>query len=318
MRVYLVTPDSGQTHTGNRTSAQRWARILRDLSHRVRVTASWEGEPVDLLVALHAKKSHRSIARFRRAHPDRPIVLALTGTDLYRDLARSKRALRSVEIAQRLITLQPLAQRELPRSHRSKVRVIYQSVLPLRSTASALTRSFDVCVVAHLRLLKDPFRAALAARRLPDDSRVRILHAGAALNPDLSPRAEAEQQRNPRYRWLGQLPRGRLLRLLARCKLTIVASRMEGGANIVGESIVAGVPILASRIPGNIGLLGQRYPGYFEPGNTVELTRLLQRAETDQEFWRLLRKAVLARRSLFHPRDERRAWKALLAELASD
>ena len=316
MRICLVTPGPWDTRTGNRTTALRWARILRGLSHRVRVIRDWDGEPCDLLVALHARKSHRSIARFHRAHPGRSIVVALTGTDLYRDLPRSRQALRSIEIASRLVTLHPLAQGAVPRAHRGRVRVIHQSVAPLRRLAPPSARTFDVCVIAHLRPLKDPFRTALAARRLPAESRIRVLHAGAALRPALAARAEVEQERNPRFRWLGELPRGKLLRTLARCRLMVIASRTEGGANVVGEGIVAGVPILASRIPGNVGLLGRSYPGYFEPGDTAALTRLLRRAETDSDYLTRLRREVVARRPLFRPRRELRAWNALLAELA--
>ncbi len=316
MRVCLVTPDSGGARTGNRTTALRWARILRGLSHRVRVTGEWKGNACDLLVALHASRSHGSIARFHRVHPDLPVVLALTGTDLYRDLPRSRQALRSIAIAHRLVTLHPLAQREISRAHRSRIRVIHQSVAPLRGTALPSRRSFDVCVIAHLRSVKDPFRAAMAARRLPAESQVRVLHAGGALRPGLAARADAEQERNQRYHWLGELPRWKLLRTLARCRLMVIASRMEGGANAVGEAIVAGVPILASRIPGNVGLLGRRYPGYFEVGDTAELARLIRRAETDGEFLRRLRREVVSHRPLFSPAREMQAWKTLLAELA--
>jgi hypothetical protein len=35
-----------------------------------------------------------------------------------------------------------------------------------------------------------------------------------------------------------------------------ISSLAEGGANVIGEAAVVGIPVLASRIPGNVGLLG--------------------------------------------------------------
>ncbi len=293
----------------------RWSRILRELSHRVRVVGEWDGEPGDLLIALHARKSLVSVERFHRAHPERPVVTALTGSDIYRDLARSPRALRSVEIARRLVALQPLAELQIPQRLRAKIRVIHQSVDPLRSGVRPSRRTFDVSVIAHLRPLKDPFRAALAARRLPRESRVRVLQMGRALHPRMAVRAREEARRNPRYQWLGEIPRWKALRVLARSRLMVISSSMEGGANVVGEAVVAGVPILASRIPGNVGLLGPRYPGYFELGQTGELTRLLLRAETEPGFLERLRSHIRRRQPLFAPARERRAWRSLLREL---
>ena len=315
MRIILVTPAPPGSRTGNRTTALRWARILRELSHRVRVVGRWDGEPCDLLLALHARKSQTSVERFYDAHPERPIVTALTGTDIYHGLARSPRTLRSLLIASRLISLQPLAELQLPKKLRTKTRVIYQSVVPRRFDARPSGRTFDVSVIAHLRPLKDPFRAALAARRLPRESRVRVLQVGGALYPRMAVRARDEVLCNPRYRWLGEIPRWKALRVLARSRLLVVSSKLEGGANVVGEAVVAGVPILASRIPGNVGLLGETSPGYFEPGDTRELTRLLHRAETEPGFLKRLRSHIGRKQPLFAPAREKRAWRSLLREL---
>lgn len=315
MRIVLVTPAPRGSTTGNRTTALRWSRILGDLSHRVRVVEQWDGRPCDLLLALHAQKSFASVERFHRAHPDLPIVTALAGTDIYRDRKRDSRTLRSIELANRVIALQPLAELQIPKRFRAKVRVIYQSVSGARSVARPSRRTFDVSVIAHLRPLKDPFRAAMAARRLPHESKVRILQVGRALHPRMAERARDEERRNPRYRWLGEIPRWKTRRTLGRSRLTVVSSKLEGGANVVGEAVVAGVPILASRIDGNVGLLGRSYPGIFEPGDTRGLTRLLHRAETEPEFLERLRRHVGRLQPLFAPAREKRAWRSLLREL---
>jgi hypothetical protein len=86
------------------------------------------------------------------------------------------------------------------------------------------------------RDVKDPLLTACAARLLPAGSRVRVVHAGAALDARLEKLARAEDRANPRYRWLGDGPRTRALRLLAGSQLLALTSRLEGGANVVSEA----------------------------------------------------------------------------------
>lgn len=246
--------------------------------------------------------------------------MALTGTDLYRDLKTNSHARLSLKLATRLILLQPLARRRLPAAARTKARVIFQSAWRLpreavsRRTAGARS-SFDVCVLAHLRPVKDPFRAALAARRLPAGSRVRVLQVGRAMSAAVACRARAEERRNPRYHWLGEMPRGRALTVLSRSGLMVVASRLEGGANAVSEALALEVPIAASRIAGNVGLLGRGYEGYFKVGDTRGLARLLSRAESDRAFLARLEGACRKRARLVDPRREEAAWARLLRGL---
>ena len=98
-------------------------------------------------------------------------------------------------------------------------------------------------------------------------------------------------------------------------QICVLSSRTEGGANVLSEAIVEGVPILASRIDGNIGILGDNYPGLFDVGNTRALAGLLLQAETDPEFLNDLRRHVKELAPLFNPQRERRAWADLLGEL---
>jgi glycosyltransferase involved in cell wall biosynthesis len=169
--------------------------------------------------------------------------------------------------------------------------------------------------VGHLRPVKDPFRTAEAVRLLPADSRVRVLHVGAALQPEMERRAREEQSSNPRYRWLGQLPRDEALAVLARSRLLVLSSLMEGGANVIGEAVVHGVPVIASRIAGSVGLLGADYRGYFPGGETAALAALIRRSETDRVFYDELRAHCRSLASDFAPDRECAAWKSLLAEL---
>jgi putative glycosyltransferase (TIGR04348 family) len=319
MRVTIATPAPRGSSRGNRVTALRWSRILRGLGHRVRVTNGYDGLPCDVLIALHARKSAAAVARFRRLRPRGGLIVALVGTDLYVDLKRrNPRALRSIEAADRLVTLQPLAVNEVPKRLRAKVRTIVQSVARVSVRPAGRAReAFVVAVVGHLRTVKDPFRAALAARELPESSRIAIAHAGSALTPAMARRARAEMERNPRYHWLGALRPLRVRALLGFADAFVLSSRSEGGANALGEAIVAGVPVLASRIAGSIGLLGRGYPGYFAPGGTAALTRLLERVETNRAFRARLRRGVSTRSRLFAEGRERAAWRALLKEMTA-
>jgi putative glycosyltransferase (TIGR04348 family) len=314
MKIALVTPGSPELRNGNRITALRWAAILRGLGHRVRIFSRYEGSPCDLMIALHALRSADSIRRFHESEPDRPLIVALTGTDLYRDIRVEPRAQQSLEWATRLVVLQRMALRELPPRLRRKTRVIYQSAPRLENRAAS-TNGFRVCVVGHLRPEKDPLRTALAARRLPESSSISVVHIGRALAPELGERARAEMRRNPRYRWLGELPHGRTRRILASSHLLSLTSIMEGSSNVLCEALASSVPVVASRISGLMGTLGERYPGYFEVGDTAALAELLWRAESDERFYRRLKEHCRRLSSLVEPRRERAAWRALLSEL---
>ncbi|MBL8190480.1 MAG: glycosyltransferase, partial [Acidobacteria bacterium] len=203
-----------------------------------------------------------------------------------------------------------------PRVH-AKTRVIYQSVSPSKQIQNlkSRTQNFQVCVIGHLRDVKDPFRAAKAARLLPQRSRVEIVHVGAAMDERMAVGAEREMHANPRYRWLGELPPERVRKILLSSQLCVHSSKMEGGANAVSEAIVAGIPVLASRIPGNVGLLGDDYPGYFEVGDTSGLAKLLWQAESDAAFLAHLKASCRGLALNFLPQRERNALAELLAEL---
>lgn len=313
--VCLITPAPAGSRAGNRVTALRWARILRDLGNRVAIESEYGGRPCDLMVALHASRSFASVDRFHRRHPDLPVILALTGTDLYGLIHTDSHAQQSMKMASRLILLQPMGVAELPAPLRRKARVIYQSARGPGGRASLRARAFEVCVLGHLRSVKDPFRTAMAARLLPASSRIQVVHIGAALSEEMEERARAEAKSNPRYRWVGEVPRWKALRMLAHSRLLVLSSQMEGGANVISEAIAASVPVIASRIPGSVGLLGEDYPGYFPVGNTKALAVLLRRAETDSTYYRRLKAWCRRLKPLVDPRRERESWRRLLLEV---
>ena len=332
MRIGIVTPAPPDSLHGNRITALRWAMILRRLGNRVSIVQTYDGKPYDLLVALHARKSHPAVVNFRHQNPEGPVIVALTGTDVYRDIQINSSARKSLDLATRIVVLQPKATEELRLSWQKKTRVIFQSVKNGQALTGASARSatpqvnnthakerssanFDVSVIGHLRAVKDPFRTAMAARLLPDSSRVRVLQIGGAMTEAMANRARKEMSVNKRYKWLGQLSQLRALQILEKSSLCVLSSRMEGGANVLSEAIAARVPILASRIDGNIGILGATYPGYFDVGNTSQLAQLLTRAETSPGYLAELRKWSRSLAVLAEPAREEQAWSDLISEL---
>lgn len=316
MNILLVTPAPRGSHKGNRITALRWATLLRQLGHRVTLRETYDGQRCDVLIALHARRSFAAVRDFDQAYPERPLILALTGTDLYGDIHTDATAQQSLELADRLVLLQPDGIQELPKHLRSKARVIFQSTVAPRNVPRPRRDVFEVCVLGHLRPVKDPFRTALAARLLPTASRLRVLQVGGALSTDMEKQARGEAAANPRYRWLGDLPRWRALRVLGRCRLLVLTSELEGGANVVSEALAAGVPVLSSRISGSLGILGKDYPGYFPVGDTEKLAALLQRVETDRDFYNTLKQRCRRLRPLVSPARERATWRALLKDLS--
>lgn len=316
MRVYIATPAPRGTRHGNRITALRWQRILSDLGCSVRVGTAWHaGIPCDLLVAIHATKSAESVDAFRRAHPDRPLVVALAGTDLYVDLVRRARTRRTIALADRLVLLQPEARAALDIASRRKSRVILQSAISRRSATSRRDGLVRIVVVGHLRAIKSPLLAARAARLLQDDSRIRVDHYGASHDDALAERARRESEANPRWTWRGERSHADLLRALSAADAYVQTSRAEGGSSAMAEAIVAGVPILSTRIAGAVGMLGRDHPGLFACDDARALSRLLARFERDPSFARRLRAASARLAPRHAPGRERDAWSALLDEL---
>jgi len=315
MKIVLITPEGPTSRTGNRVAASRWARILRGLGHRVRVASDYDGKPADLMVAVHAWRSAAAIEKFKSTYPARPVVLQLSGTDIYHYIdVDPVPTLRAMELADRLVALNDLARRVVPKRLRARLSVIHQSAKPLPRPRRP-SQAVVVAVIGHLRDVKDPLRAAKAARLLPADSRIRVEQVGRAYTPQWAARARAEMAANPRYFWRDDVPAAAVRRLLARSHAMVISSFSEGGANVISEAAVAGVPVLASRMDGNVGLLGTDYPGYFPAGDTQALARLLRRVECEPRFVARLGKALARRAPLFRPAREIAAWRRLLASL---
>ena len=314
MHIGIVTPDIQGWHTGNRVTAHRWARLLGELGHTVSVESVWRGQDWQALIAVHARRSHHSICAYQEAYPQRPLVVALAGTDLYVDYPkRDADVLDSLARADWIVALQARALDVLQPDIVKRTRIILQSAEPASAPGAPREGFFDVAVVGHLRPVKAPFLTAQAARRLPTHSRIHVIQIGGALVEGMGEQAAKEMEQNLRYTWRGSLSSEETRNALAGCRLLSLTSRSEGGANVLGEAIVSGVPVIATRMDGAVGVLGADYPGLFPVDDVEALTELLRRAERDTAFYVTLQRACEALRPRFAPEKERESQEQLVA-----
>ena len=313
MSVCIVTPALADANNGNWQTASRWARMLAS-HYRVRLVDQWRDEPADVLVALHARRSADSIARWSDLRPRRPLAVVLTGTDLYRDIHVDADARRSIDLADRLVVLHERAVEDLPPACRSKASVCFQST-GARNPLLKTSRHLRALMVGHLRDEKDPQTFFAAARRLGHRDDILLDHVGAALDPALGAEALALQGQSAGYRWLGALTHAQTQGRIQHAHVLVHPSRMEGGAHVVMEAIRSGTPVIASHIPGNVGLLGTSYEGYFETGDAKGLARWLERCRDEPAILGRLIAQCADRSLLFDPARERSTLLALVGDL---
>lgn len=310
LRLTLITPAAQGSRAGNRATATRWAALLRQAGHRVtirHVDQTPEAGPApDALLALHAWRSHAAIQAWRQAFPQTPLVVVLTGTDVYRfQYSHARQVYDSLDQADALIGLHDCLHESLPSRYHTRLHIVHQSARPLPPGAPVSgTRHFHVLVAGHLREEKDSLRAACAVRDLPEESRLRVVQLGGAHSEGWAEAARKEMAINPRYRWLGDRPHWQVRQWMARANVMVISSRMEGGANVVSEACVARLPVIASDIPGNRGLLGERYAGYYPVSDTDALRDGLLKAERQPQWLAQLAQQVSRRAPLFAPQEE--------------
>ena len=256
------------------------------------------------MIALHARRSAASIQAWAEAHPHKPLIVVLTGTDLYRDIHADAEARRSLQLASTLVVLQAAGIGALPAEFQARTRVIYQSAPALRPIVKP-TSSFTALMVGHLRDEKDPL-TFLQAAALPSAPHVRFRLIGSALDEALAAAAQQSESETPRFRWLGALPRPQTRQHIKRAHVLVNCSRMEGGAHVILEAVQSGTAVLASRISGNVGMLGSDYAGYFDVGNAAQLALLVERCASDAPFMQRLADQCARRAALFEPREEKR------------
>jgi glycosyltransferase involved in cell wall biosynthesis len=299
---------------GNSVCAQRTAAIFERLGQELTFSeSSTASKQFDFAIVQHAKRSEQVINSY---HGELPIVLVITGTELLVAADDIDASLTKASVI--VVTSQQIAD-ELPQRFAEKIRIIPRSVL--LPDDYQLYRDDDfrksnvVAVLGHLRDVKRPATIAAAVRLLAPDSKLVVHHFGAALTPEMESWAINETKTNDRFQWLGEVTRIDALAAMRTSLLTVNSSLVEGGANTIAESIVAGIPVLATPIAGNIGLLGTEYPGYFPIDDATKLAELLTLVEERGDFYESLVSHAAALRPQFHIEQEAEAWRKLTLEL---
>ena len=308
--LVLVSPAMFDANNGNWHTAHRWAQFLSShcdialMQHWPEPCESSERIEPQGMVALHARRSAPAIQAWAAAWPHKPLIVVLTGTDLYRDIHFNADARQSLALATHLVVLQDAGLQALPEPWRSKARVIYQSARQLVPAVKP-QRVFRAVMVGHLRAEKDPLTFMRAASHALAPH-IRFDQIGLALEATMAAAAHARAVQTPGYRWLGGLPRAATRQHIKRAHVLVNCSLMEGGAHVILEAVQSGTPVLASRIDGNVGMLGADYAGYFEVGDDVQLAALIQRCEAEPAFLEQLQAQCAQRAPLFATALEKR------------
>lgn len=282
-RVAIVCPATDTQNNGNWRTAARWKSLLSE-QFNVSIYLDPNRETLlesDLMIALHARRSAPAIQHWRQVHPHRPLIVALTGTDLYKDIQNNEAAQTSLVLADRLVVLQDQGIVSLPKEHQAKTHCIFQSTSSWKP-ANKTNKKCRAVMVGHLRAEKSPQTYFEAARALSNHSDIQFDHIGDGLDASLLQEALELDDQLPHYRYLGPLSYAQTRRRIRDAHVLIHPSQMEGGAHVVMEAVCSGTPVLASRIAGNIGMLGQTYEGYFEWGQVDQLCELLKRCRNSQ------------------------------------
>lgn len=273
----------------------------------------------DVVVVLHARRCAGAAQAAKAEDADRPLIVALAGTDLYQDLPESTEARKTLDVADAIVVLQEDGLWHLQSMNTTwfdKAHIVHQSVEPKGLPRAPNDNEFTVVVLSYLRDVKDPLLAAKAARLLPATSKARVIHGGAAHTPEWEELAKQEMAENPRYEWLDELDADGAAELLASAHVLACTSLLEGGANVVSEAITQGVAVVGTDIGGNRGLLGADHPGLVPVGDAEALGALIDSLERDEEKLAQLTQRSIDRQWMTTPTHEREQWYAVLEHVA--
>lgn len=339
MKLLFLDPALANRTSGNQTTSLRISEYWQSLGHEVQ-SVSVRGTPLerehlkdlirtsDLILALHSGHCHEVLELWREMGKPIPLIFLVSGTDLFEPLLNTRTFsadfISACEDAHSIVTFAQGFDRLFSSFGKEcwaeKNQTIFQGASPV-SWKMADHDPRHAVVIGHLRFIKDPWISVRALEILQSSLRAvgpgfQIQHFGTSLDPGTEEEIRNAQKRfpGPDWKWesRGAVTGKEIRAVMSSAPLLIQPSIHEGGANVVGEFLVSGLPIIASNAPGNVGLLGEDWPGLFGVGDDQGLADLLQQWLESEEFRKRL---FVASSELSQQHDrvhEKVAWERLL------
>lgn len=301
MRIALISPYSTGPLRGNIITVDRISRFLRQIEVETLVL------PVDVLSAPEMERQIRSFAphvihsfhahycggraRYLAARLNLPVVLTITGSDLYDPVMRNHSdTVRAIRAAQAVVCFGDREAAELAEHFPSvadHIVVIPQGVerLPVAASDSfgVAEGAFVLLVPAALRPVKQiefPLKElAPLMSRLPA---VQLVIAGGIIDQDYAATIRTLVCDTPYAVWLGEIPRKQMGALYRRADVVLNCSRSESMPNTLLEAMALSRPVLANDIPGNRSIISHDNTGllYHDTDSFCEgVVRLVEDAE---------------------------------------
>jgi glycosyltransferase involved in cell wall biosynthesis len=290
MRIVLVSPGSERVPSGNGTTLRRLAHGLRAAGLVVtEIHLADRGSPPtvdarelagrDLVHALHARKAGVVIGAAVAAL-SLPLVLSVTGTDVYEDLvdpAREGELADVLRSAAAILVPDPGVTAILARLALESRCVVTPKAIENPEAWTALRAPGDE---GHLLFLHIGGWRAVKNQLFPLEPVMRLAaeFPGLALRflgPVLEPEYHAAWMRlAPRFAFaedLGVVDPCAMPAAMASASVVLNTSHSEGGANAILEAMASGIVVLASDVPGNAALVR------FDPARWEDSTGVLYR-----------------------------------------
>lgn len=341
----ILTPFGQKSGMGNWRTASRYAQMLRASGINASI---YEPSQIDdacthsgqrtVAIVLNAARSADAVFAFVKEQI--PVMLVMTGTDLYGALApaqsgsaRYQTTEQALHLARLIVVLQAEAGEEIRRRWpllADRVHCLIQTSAPRKPYAPVMTpnsKTVRFLVAGHIREEKDPRTAFVGFHRAFPDGwavrsggrrvPVRLIHVGSHQDKTLAQELIRLGAQYPGILLEGPLSHAQTLRQMTHVHCLIQTSISEGGALVVSEAVACRLPVIASAIPAHRGQMGADYPGFFRTGDPDDLARVFMRFVSDDAFVEQLRERGLALAStLASPSSEREALARLIRQLS--
>ena len=289
--IKIFSPTGDNVVTGNYVTAKRYAYLLQNLGHRVLTLSVFEEkvsvEGVTCAFVLHAEKGFHVIKELTAESI--PVVLVLTGTDLYRDIISTKKSkrdncLRSIQLASAIIVLHENAVSDLLKVvsvPRERIFVVLQSVVDFKKKRFFFKNKneYKILLLSNIRKEKGVIVAVSGfldfKKNIDTRSKFTLDHIGGILDQSYFRKITNLLEDVKSVSFLGSIEKEKLQTILANYDLLLHTSLIEGGSLVIQEAQNAGLPIIASDISCHTSLLGSDYVGLHTAGSPKDVSEKL-------------------------------------------